>query len=54
MEFPPLRALFLITTKGVVPLNSPDSWSSHFQDFMNSIFTMNSDERPSAEELVKV
>lgn len=33
MEFPPLRALFLITTKGIPGLRDPDSWSSEFSDF---------------------
>jgi serine/threonine protein kinase len=34
MEFPPLRALFLITTKGVPPLKEPSRWSSDLRDFL--------------------
>lgn len=34
MEFPPLRALFLITTKGIPPLQEGDRWSALFKDFV--------------------
>jgi len=34
MEFPPLRALFLITTKGIPPLQEADRWSALFKDFV--------------------
>jgi serine/threonine protein kinase len=33
MEFPPLRALFLITTKGIPGLKEPEKWSRDFQEF---------------------
>merc|ERR1711991_85577 len=34
MDFPPLRALFLITTKGIPGLKHPENWSEDFQDFV--------------------
>ena len=33
MEYPPLRALFLITTKGIPGLREPESWSPAFSEF---------------------
>jgi len=36
MEFPPLRALFLITTKGIPGLKDPNSWSPLFSQFSTS------------------
>jgi len=53
MEFPPLRALFLITTKGIPPLKEPEKWSSDFQDFVNQCLIKEVDDRPGAEELLK-
>ena len=37
MEFAPLRALFLITTKGIPPLRNADQWSAEFQDFLAAL-----------------
>ncbi len=34
MEYPPLRALFLITTKGIPPLKDQNKWSREFHDFL--------------------
>jgi hypothetical protein len=53
MEFAPLRALFLITTKGIPPLRNPDQWSVDFQDFLALLLEKDPDERPSASTLLK-
>jgi protein-serine/threonine kinase len=54
MEFPPLRALFLITTKGIPPLKEPEKWTPEFQDFVNQCLVKEVEDRPGAEELLKV
>jgi len=36
MEYPPLRALFLITTRGIPPLAEPAKWSKEFQHFLDA------------------
>jgi len=53
MEFPPLRALFLITTKGIPGLKEPEKWSADFQDFICRCLTKEVNERPDASELLK-
>eukprot|EP01097_Dermamoeba_algensis_P000189 TRINITY_DN1068_c0_g1_i1.p1 TRINITY_DN1068_c0_g1~~TRINITY_DN1068_c0_g1_i1.p1 ORF type:complete len:268 (-),score=32.87 TRINITY_DN1068_c0_g1_i1:243-938(-) len=53
MDFPPLRALFFITTKGVPPLKQPQRWSPQFQNFVKVCLQKTADQRPSAEELLK-
>jgi hypothetical protein len=53
MEFAPLRALFLITTKGIPPLRNPDQWSLDFQDFLALLLEKDPDERPAASTLLK-
>jgi len=53
MEFPPLRALFLITTKGIPPLKEPQKWSADLNSFFNRCLEKNVDERPNADELMK-
>mmetsp|Transcript_9814 Transcript_9814/g.16802 ORF Transcript_9814/g.16802 Transcript_9814/m.16802 type:complete len:95 (+) Transcript_9814:3-287(+) len=53
MDFPPLRALFLITTKGIPRLKEPEKWSEELIDFLAKCLTVNYDERPSAHELLK-
>eukprot|EP01122_Echinamoeba_exundans_P014147 TRINITY_DN6348_c0_g7_i1.p1 TRINITY_DN6348_c0_g7~~TRINITY_DN6348_c0_g7_i1.p1 ORF type:complete len:1031 (+),score=156.79 TRINITY_DN6348_c0_g7_i1:192-3284(+) len=52
MEFPPLRALFLITTKGIPPLKKQDKWSPELQDFLSRCLEKESADRPTAEELL--
>jgi uncharacterized protein YcgI (DUF1989 family) len=52
MEFPPLRALFLITTKGIPPLKKQDKWSPDLQDFLSRCLEKESSDRPTAEELL--
>jgi len=53
MEFPPLRALFLITTKGIPALQSPENWSSELLNFYNKCIEKDVDKRPSADELLQ-
>jgi serine/threonine protein kinase len=54
MEFPPLRALFLITTKGIPPLKATDKWSPEFRDFYDKCLEKDVEKRPDAAELLKV
>jgi serine/threonine protein kinase len=54
MEFPPLRALFLITTKGIPDLKEPTRWSSDFRDFVKRCLEKEPEARPNAETLLKV
>lgn len=53
MEFPPLRALFLITTKGIPDLKEAHSWSPEFQDFLRLCLAKNTSDRPEAAALLK-
>jgi len=53
MEYPPLRALFLITTKGIPPLKEPHKWSADFNDFFAKCLEKDVDKRPTAEVLLK-
>jgi serine/threonine protein kinase len=53
MDFPPLRALFLITTKGIPPLKEAEKWSQEFQDFVAKCLEKESEKRPNATELLK-
>jgi len=53
MEFPPLRALFLITTKGIPDLKDPAKWSNDMRDFLSKCLDKESDTRPDADTLLK-
>jgi len=53
MEFPPLRALFLITTKGVPPLKEPDRFSVPFRDFLNRCLEKEPEQRGDAVSLLQ-
>eukprot|EP01094_Clydonella_sp_ATCC50884_P030526 TRINITY_DN99_c1_g1_i3.p1 TRINITY_DN99_c1_g1~~TRINITY_DN99_c1_g1_i3.p1 ORF type:complete len:420 (-),score=141.45 TRINITY_DN99_c1_g1_i3:178-1437(-) len=52
MEFPPLRALFLITTKGIPELNNPQQWTDEFKDFTYKCLQKEVEDRPDACELL--
>ena len=54
MEYPPLRALFLITTKGIPDLKEPSKWSSEFRDFLKKCLTKDVNQRPDGPTLLKV
>jgi len=53
MEFPPLRALFLITTKGIPPLQDQGRWSSNLLDFYGKCLEKDVEKRPSAAQLLE-
>jgi len=53
MEFPPLRSLFLISTRGIPDLKEPDRWTSQFKSFVKTCLKTDPEERPTAEELLK-
>jgi len=53
MEFPPLRALFLITTKGIPPLKNKEKWSTEMQEFSNLCLDTDSNKRATAVALLK-
>jgi len=53
MEFPPLRALFLITTKGIPPLKDGKRWSPIFKDFVSKCLEKEPDNRIDSVELLK-
>jgi serine/threonine protein kinase len=53
MDYPPLRALFLITTNGIPDLKDP-KWSTDFKDFVSICLKKEMDDRPSSAELLKV
>jgi hypothetical protein len=54
MEFPPLRALFLITTKGIPGLKHPEAWSEEFKDFLTMCLQKDVASRPTADDLLQV
>jgi len=53
MEFPPLRALFLITTKGIPPLQDSGRWSQELLDFYGKCLEKDVEKRPSAVDLLE-
>jgi len=53
MEYPPLRALFLITTKGIPPLKEQAHWSADFHSFFSQCLDVNTDTRPDADTLLQ-
>eukprot|EP01106_Pelomyxa_sp_JSP_P014625 TRINITY_DN471_c0_g1_i5.p1 TRINITY_DN471_c0_g1~~TRINITY_DN471_c0_g1_i5.p1 ORF type:complete len:269 (-),score=82.34 TRINITY_DN471_c0_g1_i5:150-956(-) len=53
LELPPLRALFLITTKGIPPLKEPHLWGSEFHNFMARCLDTHVETRPEATEMLQ-
>eukprot|EP01097_Dermamoeba_algensis_P001131 TRINITY_DN1424_c0_g1_i3.p1 TRINITY_DN1424_c0_g1~~TRINITY_DN1424_c0_g1_i3.p1 ORF type:complete len:343 (-),score=86.30 TRINITY_DN1424_c0_g1_i3:176-1204(-) len=53
MEFPPLRALFLISTKGIPPLKEENKWSSEFREFLAKCLEKDPEKRPSATDMLQ-
>jgi hypothetical protein len=53
MESPPLRALFLITTKGIPPLADAAKWSSELKDFTQMCLIKKVDDRPDCPAILK-
>merc|ERR1712137_1293605 len=52
MDLPPLRALFLITTKEFPGLKEPEKWSTQFADFVGQCLRKDTSDRPEAFELL--
>jgi Protein kinase domain/P21-Rho-binding domain len=52
MEFPPLRALFLITTKGIPPLKDAGQWSSELQDYVAKCLEKEPEDRSDCAALL--
>lgn len=52
IEFPPLRALFLIATQGTPALKEADKWSGTFKDFLARCLDVDFQARGTAEELL--
>jgi len=53
IEHPPLRAVFLITTKGIPGLKHKSKWTSAFLDFLDLCLTTDPEIRPTSSELLK-
>eukprot|EP00026_Physarum_polycephalum_P001858 Phypoly_transcript_01861.p1 GENE.Phypoly_transcript_01861~~Phypoly_transcript_01861.p1 ORF type:complete len:972 (+),score=266.06 Phypoly_transcript_01861:362-2917(+) len=53
LEFPPLRALFLLTTQGVPPIRDPQKYSKEYHDFVGLCLEKDPEKRPDATELLK-
>jgi len=53
LEYPPLRALFLIATNGSPTLKQPEKWSTNFKDFMARALDVNTQQRGNSEDLLK-
>jgi len=53
MDYPPLRALYMISTKGIPPFREKNKWSEELVDFRNKCLMVEQDKRPSGEELIE-
>jgi len=53
MEFPPLRALFLITTKGIPDLKEQSKWTGEFKEFVSKCLILDPSDRPDAVQLLQ-
>jgi len=53
MDFPPLRALFLITTKGIPDLKNPDLWSNEFVEFSRQCVELDIEQRPTSHQMLQ-
>lgn len=49
----PIRALYLIATNGTPELQSPESLSDLFRDFLSQCLQVNPERRPSASEMLE-
>jgi len=52
MDFPPLRALFLINAKGIPPLQQAKNWSQELLDFHKKCLEVKVEARPDAPQLL--
>jgi len=53
LEYPPLRALFLLTTQGVPPIKDAHKYSKDYHDFVQQCLEKDSEKRPDAVDLLK-
>jgi len=53
LEFPPLRALFLIATQGTPTLKNPEIWSYNFKHFLAEALNVDTAKRATAEDLLQ-
>mmetsp|Transcript_18108 Transcript_18108/g.28093 ORF Transcript_18108/g.28093 Transcript_18108/m.28093 type:complete len:518 (+) Transcript_18108:57-1610(+) len=53
LDFPPLRALFLIATHGPPSLKEPEKWSDIFKHFLGRCLELEPGDRASAKELLE-
>ncbi|EKE41214.1 protein kinase, putative [Entamoeba nuttalli P19] len=53
MDYPPMRALFLITTKGIPPLKDKEKWSTLFNTFVSDCLVLNPQLRKTSFEMIK-
>lgn len=53
LDCPPIRAMFLIATKGAPALSEPGKWSAEMRDFIESCCAVNPLARPNAETALK-
>jgi len=53
IEYPPLRALFLIATNGSPGLKEAEKWSDAFKDFLQVCTASDPEQRYGAEQLLK-
>lgn len=53
VEYPPLRALFLIVSNGLPAFKEPERWSDPFKEFFALCTTADPGQRPDAETLLK-
>jgi p21-activated kinase 1 len=54
LDYPPLRALFLIATSGAPQLKEPAKWTPEFKHFLTRALDVDVEKRASADELLGV
>jgi hypothetical protein len=52
MEHPPLRAMFLITTRGIPSLNQPHNWTDAFKDFITQCLVVPPEQRSNSTQII--
>ncbi|RKP14381.1 kinase-like domain-containing protein, partial [Piptocephalis cylindrospora] len=53
LDYPPLRAIFMIATYGPPQLTDPEAWSKDFRDFLRLSTQMNPTGRANSHDLLK-
>ena len=53
IDYPPIRALFLIATNGTPEIKNPERLSPQFRDFLMRCLTVDVDARAAADELCR-